>query len=77
MNEYTPTSANRSSLKPVLFAVLASFLLGASLVGYLAWRGYFGMSDGKPAAVQEPRTWRNGAGQPVEQLSPAVAASGG
>jgi hypothetical protein len=51
MNEYTPTSANRSSLKPVLFAVLASFLLGASLVGYLAWRGYFGMSDGKPAAV--------------------------
>ena len=51
MNEYTPTSANRSSLKPVLFAVLASFLLGASLVGYLAWRGYFGMANGKPAVV--------------------------
>jgi hypothetical protein len=29
------------------------------------------------AAVQEPRTLRNGAGQPVEQLSPAVAATGG
>jgi hypothetical protein len=28
------------------------------------------------AAVQEPRTLRNGAGQPVEQLSPAVAATG-
>lgn len=45
MNEYTTTGRTRSSLKPVLFAVLASFLLGASAVGYLAWRGYIGGSD--------------------------------
>jgi hypothetical protein len=37
-------------LKPVLFAVLASFLLGASAVGFLAWRGYFAPSGSAPQA---------------------------
>lgn len=41
MYESTPVRPARSSIRPVLFAVLASFLLGASVVGYLSWRGYF------------------------------------
>ena len=54
MNDYTTTSRPRSSLKPVLFAVLASFLLGASVVGYLAWRGYFvpGVASPAPAPTE-------------------------
>lgn len=32
----------RGSLKPVLIAVFASFILGGALVGYLAWKGYIG-----------------------------------
>lgn len=36
----------RSTAKPVLIAVIASFLLGAVAVGYLAWKGTFtGGSD--------------------------------
>ncbi len=44
-------SSGRSSpsVKPVLFAVLASFLLGASVVGYLSWNGYFARSE--PAEI--------------------------
>ncbi len=45
MNDYTSTGRTRPSLKPVMFAVLASFLLGASAVGILAWRGYFVASN--------------------------------
>jgi hypothetical protein len=41
MNEYTTAGRKNPSLKPVLFAVLASFVLGASAVGFLAWKGYF------------------------------------
>ncbi|ANY20976.1 Mitochondrial inner membrane protein [Tsuneonella dongtanensis] len=41
MIDSTSRGPSGPSLKPVIFAVLASFLLGASVVGYLAWRGYF------------------------------------
>lgn len=59
MNEYTSTGRTRPSLKPVILAVLASFLLGASVVGFLAWRGYFVLprttpetnSNGAPGAL--------------------------
>ena len=47
MNEYTSTGRTRPSLKPVLFAVLASFLLGASAVGFLSWRGYFATPEAR------------------------------
>lgn len=48
MIDYSPTArAARSSTKPVLFAVLAAFLLGGSVTGYLAWQGYF--AEGTPA----------------------------
>lgn len=43
------TGRGSPSIKPVLFAVLASFLLGASVVGYLAWKGYFAPSE--PAEI--------------------------
>ncbi|MGN3975497.1 mitofilin family membrane protein [Tsuneonella sp. SYSU-LHT278] len=39
------TGRGRPSVKPVLFAVLASFLLGASVVGYLSWKGFFAQDD--------------------------------
>lgn len=45
MIDSTSAGRHRPSLKPVIFAVLASFLLGASVVGYLAWRGYFAIDD--------------------------------
>ncbi|GGD90108.1 hypothetical protein GCM10011515_07140 [Tsuneonella deserti] len=48
MDQYTPASRQGSSLKPVLLAVLASFLLGASAVGYLAWRGFFTPAEHAP-----------------------------
>ena len=47
MIDYSPTARPRPSTKPVLFAVLAAFLLGGSVVGYLAWQGYF--ADRSPA----------------------------
>jgi hypothetical protein len=45
MIDTTSTGRSRPSLKPVIIAVLASFLLGASVAGYLAWRGYFTVDD--------------------------------
>ena len=41
MIDSTSPGRSRPSLKPVIIAVLASFLLGASVAGFLAWRGYF------------------------------------
>lgn len=55
MNDYTAASRPRSSLKPVLIAVLAAFLLGASVVGFLAWTGYFLPKAAGPAAVASDR----------------------
>jgi hypothetical protein len=49
MIDYTPAGRTRPSLKPVLFAVLAAFLLGASAVGFLAWKGYFRSANTLPA----------------------------
>jgi hypothetical protein len=45
MIDSTSSGPARPSLKPVLIAVLASFLLGASVVAYLSWQGYLGPSD--------------------------------
>ncbi|MGN6501207.1 MAG: hypothetical protein ACTHKM_13810 [Tsuneonella sp.] len=39
----------RGSLRPILIAVVASFLLGCALVGYLAWAGPFAWSAGSTA----------------------------
>lgn len=44
MNTFSDGNRAGGSLKPVLIAVLASFLLGAAIVGYLAWKGYIGPS---------------------------------
>ncbi len=49
MIDSTFTGQKRPSVRPVLFAVLASFLLGASIVGYLSWQGYFGARE--PAEI--------------------------
>ncbi|MFN6935038.1 MAG: mitofilin family membrane protein [Tsuneonella sp.] len=45
MIDSTTTGRGAPPIKPVLFAVLASFLLGASVVGYLSWRGYLAPQD--------------------------------
>ncbi|MXO74267.1 hypothetical protein GRI40_03395 [Altererythrobacter aerius] len=41
MDDYTSTGRAGPSIKPLLFAVLAAFLLGAAVTGYLAWKGVF------------------------------------
>lgn len=73
MNDYTTTSRPRSSLKPVLFAVLASFLLGASVVGYLAWRGFFvpGVASPAPAPTEQAPL----AGPPARPVPSETAAA--
>ncbi|WP_095012740.1 mitofilin family membrane protein [Tsuneonella mangrovi] len=40
MNAFSSEGRSGGSLKPVIIAVLAAFALGASLAGYLAWKGY-------------------------------------
>ena len=72
MNEYTAASRPRSSLKPVLIAVLAAFLLGASVVGYLAWKGYFLPKAAAPAAVPGDRELL---AAPAVQPSPSETAA--
>ncbi len=39
MDSFSSQRRTRGSLKPVLIAVGAAFLLGASVVGYFSWRG--------------------------------------
>lgn len=63
MIDSTNMGRPRPSMKPVLFAVLASFLLGAGIVGLLAWQGYLGVSMAgntsradPPAALAGPPT---------------------
>ncbi|WP_324826825.1 hypothetical protein [Qipengyuania zhejiangensis] len=46
MNEYTSTRRKGPSMRPVLVAVLASFLLGSAVAGYLVYR----MTDDGDAA---------------------------
>jgi hypothetical protein len=46
---YTPPRA-RGSLRPVLAAVIAAFLLGGAAVGYVAWTDPFGWRADRPAA---------------------------
>ena len=74
MNDYTTTGRQRSSLKPVLFAILASFLLGAAAVGYFAWQGYFAPRDAAPVVVPTPQG-RLTAASPVPVPSETAAAA--
>ena len=63
-------------MKPVLFAVLASFLLGASAVGFLAWRGYF-VPRSLPAASpnSEPATLVSPTPEPTPSASETARAA--
>jgi len=54
MYEQVPERSVRPTLRPILFAVLASFVLGASATGYLAWKGYLGSAE--ESVTTEPRT---------------------
>lgn len=47
MNDYTSTRRKGPSAKPVLVAVLASFLLGGAVAGYAV----YSMTDRAPAAT--------------------------
>ena len=68
MYEQAPSRPARSSIRPVLLAVLASFLLGASVVGFLAWRGYLGLSGTGASLRPAPA-----APLPVRSQAPSVA----
>lgn len=55
MYEQAPPRPARSTSRAVLFAVLASFLLGASVVGYLSWKGYFAAATPDAADISQTR----------------------
>ena len=65
MNDYTSTRRKGPSAKPVLVAVLASFLLGGAVAGYAA----YSMTDRAPAATgnapSKPQTLSSPASSPV------------
>ena len=65
MNDYTSTRRKGPSAKPVLVAVLASFLLGGALAGYAV----YSMTDRAPAATgnapSKPQTLSSPASPPV------------
>jgi hypothetical protein len=76
MNDYTTAGRRSPSLKPVLFAVLASFLLGASAVGFLAWRGYFvPRSLPAPSPSSEPATLVSPTPEPTPSASETARAA--
>lgn len=76
MQDYSPVRAQRPSLKPVLFAVLASFALGAAVVGYLAWQGYFvGGSEGETVFAGEPAALASPAPSPTPSASETAQAA--
>ncbi len=65
MNDYTSTRRKGPSAKPVLVAVLASFLLGGAVAGYAV----YSMTDRAPAATgnapSKPQTLASPASSPV------------
>ena len=65
MNDYTSTRRKGPSAKPVLVAVLASFLLGGAVAGYAV----YSMTDRAPAATgnapSKPQTLSSPASPPV------------
>ena len=65
MNDYTSTRRKGPSAKPVLVAVLASFLLGGAVAGYAV----YSMTDRAPAAMgnvpSKPQTLSSLASSPV------------
>ena len=65
MNDYTSTRRKGPSAKPVLVAVLASFLLGGAVAGYAV----YSMTDRTPAATgnapSKPQTLSSPASPPV------------
>jgi hypothetical protein len=65
MNDYTSTRRKGPSAKPVLVAVLASFLLGGAVAGYAV----YSMTDRAPAATgnapSKPQTLSSPASSPV------------
>ena len=63
MNDYTSTRRTRPSTRPVLIAVLASFLLGGAVAGYSVYL----MTD----KTQTPAASEETAAQPQELASPS------
>jgi hypothetical protein len=76
MYEQPSVRPARSSLKPVLFAVLVSFLLGAAAVGYLSWKGYFAIGRTEPRSAQSSAELPlNSSPQPQPSASQTAAAA--
>lgn len=77
MYEDSSVRPARSSLKPVIIAVLASFLLGASVVGYLVWQGYLFPAERPPEGEPAATTLSSDTSlpQPVPSASETAAAA--
>ncbi|WP_120717654.1 hypothetical protein [Tsuneonella amylolytica] len=78
MQDYSPEISAKDrrgaspSLKPVLIAVLASFALGAAVVGYFAWNGYFAPAAEAPAQLASEPTSASSA-MPAPSPTPSAS----
>ena len=55
MNEFTSQRSKRPSMRPVLIAVLISFILGGSIVGYGVYRWTRSQEEPVEAVVADPQ----------------------
>lgn len=65
MDEFSSNRLKRTSMRPIVLAVVGSFALGAALVGYASWRMNSGEGDG-PAETPQ----RAVSEQPTGESSP-------
>ena len=77
MYEQAPARHRRPSLRPIIIAVLASFALGAAVVGYLSLKGYLAEDQGAapPAAAGTAEAAVAATPLPVPSASETVAAA--
>lgn len=75
MNEFTSQRSKRESMRPVLIAVLASFILGSSLAGYGVYRWTQSQQDPLPTVITAPQADGGANGTPAEPMpSPTTTA---
>lgn len=78
MDQYTPSGAARSSMKPFLWVGLACFTLGVLIAGYIAMTyqpGLFGMGDDAASVAGSPGDMPATLASPTASPSPEPSAS--
>jgi hypothetical protein len=76
MNEFTSQRSKRPSMRPVLIAVLISFILGGSLVGYGVYRWTRSQEEPVETVVADPQVETAATGVPSEPVpSPTTTAA--